>query len=105
MDIEISTQNESKLFKRIELKGEISHFNESTPNRAQLRDLLAAKLNVDKPLVSVRQILSTFGGKTKFIAVVYDSKESFEKFEPKYIIKRHPAEEKKEAIAEKAEGQ
>ena len=105
MDIDITKTNENKLFERKELKGEIAHFGESTPKRAQLRELLSAKLNVDKAVVSIRKILSTFGGKTKLSAIIYNTKEAFDKFEPKYIIKRHPAEEKKEAIAEKVEGQ
>ena len=93
LDIEITKQEENKLFGRREISGEISHFGSPTPKR------------VDKSLVSIRTIHSTFGGKTKFVAMVYDSQEMLSKFEPKFVVKRHPAEVKTEVATEEVKAE
>jgi len=105
LDIEITKQEENKLFGRREISGEISHFGSPTPKRVDLREILAAKLNTDKSLVSIRTIHSTFGGKTKFVAMVYDSQEMLSKFEPKFVVKRHPAEVKTEVATEEVKAE
>jgi len=83
MQIEIKTKKENPLLKRQELEGIIA-FEGATPSLQNLKDELAKKLGVQTEVVAVRHIFGDFGGvKADFDAVVYPTKEQFDKIEPK----------------------
>ncbi len=94
MKIEILKEFENLLLDRKELECIIRHPKLGTPTRAEIREKLAALLNVkDKESLVVTKILSEFGiSATKIYARVYDSASEAEKMEPSHIIKRNRPE-------------
>jgi len=71
------------LLHRKELTGEIT-FAGATPSNKQLQEELAKKLGVQAELVAIKHIFGAFGGlKATFEVHVYDTKEQFDKIEPK----------------------
>ncbi len=71
------------LLHRKELTGDIA-FTGATPSNKQLQEELAKKLGVQTELVAIKHIIGAFGGtKATFEAHVYETKEHFDKIEPK----------------------
>jgi len=83
MELEIKETKENKVLQRKALTGELS-FTGATPSNKALQEAIAKKLGVKSEVVIVRHIYGKFGGGTaKFEAIVYDSKEQFDKIEQK----------------------
>ena len=94
MDIQIK-EKENVLLQRKELTGTIS-FSGSTPRNTDVQAEIAKKLSVDKDLIVMKHIYTTFGDtKARFEAFAYANKEQRVKLEGK--LPEPPAEEKKEA--------
>ena len=105
-ELKITEKTKEALFNRVRVKFEISQGSESVPSRLQVRELLSLKLKKNKEIISIRKITSDFGtSNIKGEAIVYDSKESLAKIEPKYTSKRlkvkaKEAKKKEEKVAE-----
>jgi small subunit ribosomal protein S24e len=95
---EIVNNQRNELLKRNEVKFSIFHEEGGTPSRVDVRQKLAASLDVNEE----RIYISKYGTKTGSMitvgeANVYDSVEQAKMTEPKYIILRNsPKTEKKE---------
>ncbi len=71
------------LLHRKELTGDIT-FTGTTPSNKQVQEEIAKKLGIQTELVAIRHIYGAFGGgKAAFEAYAYDTKEQFDKIEPK----------------------
>lgn len=101
MEIKIKEKKENVLLNRTEIEAEITHFKEPTPNRAQVKEKLAAMLSADKNLIVIKKLDQTFGSLTKCTAALYKSKADLESSEQKHLLKRDAKKpkEKKEAPA------
>jgi small subunit ribosomal protein S24e len=95
---EIVNNQRNDLLKRNEVKFSIYHEEGGTPSRVDVKQKLAASLDVNEE----RIYISKYGTKTGSMitvgeANVYDSVEQAKMIEPKYIILRNsPKTEKKE---------
>jgi small subunit ribosomal protein S24e len=95
---EIVNNQRNELLKRNEVKFSIYHEEGGTPSRVDVKQKLAASLDVNEE----RIYISKYGTKTGSMtavgeANVYDSIEQAKMIEPKYIILRNsPKTEKKE---------
>jgi len=95
---EIVNNQRNELLKRNEVKFSIYHEEGGTPSRVDVKQKLAASLDVNEE----RIYISKYGTKTGSMitvgeANVYDSVEQAKMIEPKYIILRNsPKTEKKE---------
>ena len=98
MKTEIVNNQRNELLKRNEVKFSIYHEEGGTPSRVDVKQKLAASLDVNEE----RIYISKYGTKTGSMtavgeANVYDSVEQAKMIEPKYIILRNsPKTEKKE---------
>lgn len=116
MELKINTK-ENPLLKRKEITGEIT-FTGATPSNKKVQEELAKKLGAKPELVAIRHIYGAYGGeKATLEAYVYETKEQFDKVEPKKKEKpaapgeapaetpapAAPAEKKEEKPAEKKE--
>jgi ribosomal protein S24E len=102
--MEILERNENSLLKRTELSWSWRHVDHPTPSKAQMiAAIVKLEPNASVDRVVVRDVNSRFGQPlTVGRAYVYESVEVMAK-EPKYILKRHSAqEEAEEAPAKKA---
>lgn len=104
MEIIINSKRENPLLEREEIIFTVNHDLKGTPSREEIRNKLAALLNVDIQKLFIEKIETDYGStKSKGIANIYKSQERALLLEPKYIVKRHSGEkateEKKEAKA------
>ncbi len=102
--MEILERKENVLLKRIELSWSWRHVDHPTPSKAQMiAAIVKLEPNASDDRVVVRDVNSRFGQPlTVGRAYVYESVEDLAK-EPKYIIKRHSAQdEAEETPAKKA---
>ncbi len=98
MKIEIISKQRNDLLKRSEVKFRIDHEKSGTPSRLEVRQKLAALLDVDYKKVYIKNYITGMGS---MIAVgeanVYDSADLAKIIEPKHIILRNtPKTEGKE---------
>ena len=102
MEVRIISRKENPLLEREELVFIVEHDSQGTPPREEIRNKLAAMLDVDTQKLFIKKIESEYGiARSKGIARVYKSLERALLVEPKYIIKRNlgeiqSQEEKKE---------
>ncbi|PIU61314.1 hypothetical protein COX58_02800 [archaeon CG_4_10_14_0_2_um_filter_Archaea_38_6] len=97
MKSKIVDKNDNPLMKREEVRIEIEHFGEKTPDRKIILAESAKLLNKDEKLISVNKIRTFYGESKCMIRVhVYKNSKDLENNEPKYLIKRNTFEEKKE---------
>jgi small subunit ribosomal protein S24e len=96
--IEIVNNQRNELLKRNEVKFRISHEKSGTPSRVEVRQKLAASLDVNEERIYINKFETGTGSMTATgEANVYDSAEQAKITEPKYIILRSsPKTEKKE---------
>ena len=94
MKLTIQEKKENQLFNRTEIIAEITHENEPTPSREDIKENLSAKLNVEKELIVIKKLNSQFSPQTKCEALVYKNREDLEKTEHQYILKRGVPKEK-----------
>ncbi len=90
MKIEIESREENKLLNRIEVRYRAVHSKEKTPSRLDVKNQIAANLQVSKELVIIDNQESKFGKNyTVGYAKVYRSKEEAMALEPDYLLIRN----------------
>ncbi|MBZ6494182.1 30S ribosomal protein S24e [Natrinema longum] len=105
MDVDIISEEENPMLHRTDVTFELSH-EDATPERLQVRDSLAAKLNKDADEVVIRKLDTKFGmRKTVGQAKVYDTADYARDVEQDHMLERNKigAEEEAEAEAEAEE--
>lgn len=104
MEVKITNQQYNPLLKRREIVFEVEHAQtKGTPTRLEIRDTLAGMLKTNSEAVYVRRVVTKAGTmRAMGEANAYDSVEQARLVEPKYIVARNTAKEKKEQ-AEKPE--
>ncbi len=99
-NITIVKQSENKLIKRKEYVLRVD-YDDGTPSRKELREIIASKLGVDEGKLVILRIDSGFGARScNVFARVYTSDELLKRFEPRYILVREgliPKPEKKQS--------
>jgi small subunit ribosomal protein S24e len=109
MEVSINSRKENQLLEREEITFTVNHDSKGTPTREEVRNKLAALLNVDTQKLFIKKIATEYGAaKSKGTANVYKSPERALLLEPKYIVKRNlgeqaPEKEKKAEPKEKPE--
>ncbi|MHA1729529.1 MAG: 30S ribosomal protein S24e [Promethearchaeota archaeon] len=97
--IKITEAEHNPLLKRKEINFKIAHPNSGTPNRMEVKEVLAAMETVDENLVFIKKIGTVFG--CRYVvgrADIYDDEEHAKIFEPIYMkIRNIPKEERSEA--------
>jgi small subunit ribosomal protein S24e len=101
--IKVINNQRNELLKRNEVKFSVDHVEAGTPSRAEVKQKLAANLDVDAQKIIIKKYKTKTGSMVaEGEANVYDSAEQANKTEPKYIIKRNiPKTEKKEQKEQK----
>ncbi len=89
MDVEIVSEEANPMLHRTDVTFELTH-DDATPERLQVRDSLAAKLNKDADEVVVRKLDTKFGmRKTVGEAKVYDSADDARDVEQNHMLERN----------------
>ncbi len=90
MEISISSEKDNRLLLRKEYEGVITHTNESTPKRNDVKDKVAALTNSDANRTVIAKINTEFGlGKSKLTFRIYDTPEMMNDVELPYMLKRN----------------
>ena len=85
---------------RKEIKFNVNHSKESTPNIQEVKDKLAAMITAKEDLVFIDNIKSKFGSASSFgYAKIYDSEESAKKIEKEHTLKMNQKKEDKDESA------
>jgi ribosomal protein S24E len=93
MNVTILEKKESPLLSRAELIADIE-FDKSTPSNTDVAKQLAALNKTEEGLVKIKKIATKFGAKKATVtAVIYTSKEAFDKVERKSRKSRRDAKE------------
>ncbi len=104
MDMEIVERKHNPLLERDEIRFEISHEGGATPNLAEARRVLCAKLNAKPELVVIEGIYSHYGSPTsRGFARVYKDPSRLRSIEAKKVIKKNfgaPEEKRAEGEAQ-----
>ncbi len=104
VEIEILNQKKNRILGRIELNFSIKHEGEPTPQRDDVRSLVAGAMKSKKDMVIIGYMRSQYGkSETRGYAKVYENMEKVKTIEAPYALKRH-APGKKKAPAEGTEG-
>jgi small subunit ribosomal protein S24e len=105
MDVDIISEDENPMLHRTDVTFELSH-EDATPERLQVRDSLAAKLNKNADEVVIRKLDTKFGMRTTVgQAKVYESADHARDVEQTHMLDRNKigaADEEAEAEAEEA---
>jgi small subunit ribosomal protein S24e len=102
MDVDIISETENPMLHRTDVTFELSH-EDATPERLQVRDSLAAKLNKDADEVVIRQLDTKFGmRKTVGQAKVYDTADYARDVEQDHMLERNKIGAEDEPEAEEA---
>ena len=100
MDVDIVSEEENPMLHRTDVTFELTH-EDATPERLQVRDSLAAKLNKDADEVVIRNLNTKFGmRKTVGEAKVYDSADHARDVEQDHMLERNKIGVDEEADAE-----
>lgn len=90
MKMEITEKKANPLFDRTEIRYTADHAGESTPTKAAVVDEIAKLMKAKKETVVLCNVDTVYGsGISKGYAKVYGSKESAQKFEQEYLLKRN----------------
>ena len=108
MEIRVLTEEENKLFNRMEIRFEVVHEGESTPKLLDVKRLLAQKIGADATHVIIDGFKTLFGiGRSVGDARVYKNMSELKDYEPMYLLKRNkvikeekPEEDKEEKPVE-----
>ncbi|WP_292319324.1 30S ribosomal protein S24e [Caldisphaera sp.] len=88
--LEVLSENENKLFERIEIRGLVYHELKSTPSRIAIRKAVSQAYNKDISSVFVKSIQTSYGqGLSNVHIHVYNTPEFAKKYEMKYIVERN----------------
>ena len=103
MEIEVLSRKEQPLLGRIEIRFKITHAQDKTPKRDDVRAELAYVLNAKKERVVIDSLKQVYGkSETIGYAKLYENIELIKKIEPEHILVRNRIiEKKKEEKAEK----
>ncbi|NLE03814.1 MAG: 30S ribosomal protein S24e [Crenarchaeota archaeon] len=98
MELKIVSQKNNPLLKRKEVQFQIEHSQSKTPVRLDVKQSLAAQLQVDNKLVYIKKMKTKTGTNiTVGNANAYETAEQAKLIEPEYIIKRNnPAQKQAE---------
>ncbi|WP_293027780.1 30S ribosomal protein S24e [Natronococcus sp.] len=89
MDVDIISEEENPMLHRTDVTFELSH-DDATPERLQVRDSLAAKMNKDADEVVVRKLDTKFGmRKTVGQAKVYETADHARDVEQEHMLERN----------------
>ncbi|ELY92911.1 30S ribosomal protein S24e [Natrialba hulunbeirensis JCM 10989] len=100
MDVDIISESENPMLHRTDVTFELTH-EDATPERLQVRDSLAAKLNKDADEVVIRKLETKFGmRKTVGEAKVYESADHARDVEQDHMLERNKIGVDDEAEAE-----
>lgn len=105
LELEILTKKDNMLLDRIEIQFKISHKNEKTPARDEVREKIAAEINVGKENVIIDFMKSRYGKEeTTGYAKIYKTVESAKGSESEHVLVRNKliTAKKKEAKPEAA---
>ncbi|MHA1583823.1 MAG: 30S ribosomal protein S24e [Promethearchaeota archaeon] len=102
MDINILEIKENELMHRKEISFEITHLNQGTPNRLEVRDKLAALQTAKPELTFIKTMQPRFGmPHISGSAVIYENEEVADKIEAKYVrIRNMPKDKRTDAWKE-----
>jgi small subunit ribosomal protein S24e len=112
MEIELIEKKDQPLLSRLDVTFRITHPNERTPRRSDVREELASQLNVKKGNVIVDNMKAVFGkSETMGFAKIYKSEKEAKAIEREHILIRNKlisgkaskGEEKKEKTSEEKE--
>ncbi|RQH01921.1 30S ribosomal protein S24e [Natrarchaeobius oligotrophus] len=99
MDVDIISEEENPMLHRTDVTFELAH-EDATPERLQVRDSLAAKLNKNADEVVIRKLDTKFGmRKTVGEAKVYESADHARDVEQEHMLERN------KIIADEGEGE
>ncbi|UCE75327.1 MAG: hypothetical protein JSV56_06410 [Methanomassiliicoccales archaeon] len=103
MEVEVISKRENPVIGRLEVDFKVTHPKEVTPRRKEVRDKIAAQLEVQKDRIVIDHMKTEFGKpETMGYAKVYKSKGDALQVETKAVLKRNNLlEEKKEKAKEK----
>ncbi|AEH60357.1 Ribosomal protein S24e [Methanosalsum zhilinae DSM 4017] len=97
MDISIKEDKNNALLHRRELNF-VASYDGATPKRIDVRNKLAAMLNIDSELVVIQSITNMFGKQeASGYAKVYEDADYMKKIESKHILNRNTVPEEAEA--------
>jgi len=100
MNIQVLSDEKKPLFKRREITAKLG-YEDKTPSRLEIRKELAKKLRVKEELVVVKRIKPAYGTPLAGLEInIYDDEKALKELEDKYMVNRHLAKEKKEAVKE-----
>jgi ribosomal protein S24E len=104
MNIEVTNRHENVLLSRVEIEVAITHDQQATPKRDELRDAVADRESTKAKLVIVQRMEPQFGrGHTRGFVHVYKDEEGLRRMEPHHLLVRHGmVEAQAEAPKEKA---
>ncbi|NGM68088.1 MULTISPECIES: 30S ribosomal protein S24e [Natronolimnobius] len=89
MDVDIVSESENPMLHRTDVTFELTH-EDATPERLQVRDSLAAKLNKNADEVVIRSLKTKFGmRKTVGQAKVYDTADHARDVEQDHMLERN----------------
>lgn len=95
MEVEIVEKTENPLLQRIDVRFKISHSGAPTPKRMEVKEKLAAMLQVQQNLIVIEKMASVHGkSETNGIARAYQSEEKMKALEPEHLLKRGIPKEK-----------
>ncbi len=99
VNIQVTGVKENPLLHRKELTFEIEHLGQSTPNRLEVRDKLAALQTVDAELTFIKLMKPVFSmPRIQGTAFIYEDKATAQRLEPTYFkIRQMPKEQREEA--------
>jgi len=90
MELEIINRNDNPLLEREEINFRVMHPKDASPRRKQVREQLAAALNIKASLVVIDQMKADFGRpETVGYAKFYRNVKSMQSIEAPYILKHN----------------
>ena len=85
----VQQQRFNPVIGRKEIVLKVFHIGVGTPSRKAIIDAISSTLGVDKNLVVIRRIDTTYGAGISIVKLhVYNDRKTLEEFEPKYLIGR-----------------
>ncbi|GAB3677232.1 30S ribosomal protein S24e [Halopiger thermotolerans] len=103
MDVDIVSEEDNPMLHRTDVTFELTH-DDATPERLQVRDSLAAKLNKNADEVVIRNLNTKFGmRKTVGEAKVYESADFAREVEQDHMLERNKIGVEEEADVEAEE--
>jgi len=95
-NIEIIEEKKNPLIDRKEIKINIDHFGQGTPNRLNIKKKISAMQGADEKLTIIKKIKTHYGAANDTgIVYIYDNFEDLKYFEPFHIQVRNLPKEKR----------